>query len=260
MIGISKWIKDKNLFEIDGHIHLFNKDKVSKTIESAPLSVGFIDIEPKFIESYQSTMSYYDNYISNHYDESKTILLASSTNADEMIEMHKKWPNIIKGFGEIKCYAEWKGKELNLDKLSKYWPVFKYASENDLPIYIHFSLYDINRVKRLTSLLKRYPKVKVVLCHCGMDEFTEDKEFAFYSVLNLMDRFSNLYTDISYTALDYFSTCPMKLLKFKSDRILTGTDLNQISEDKKEENVSKINKVLPYFDNTFNIKKLFNLL
>ena len=45
------------------------------------------------------------------------ILLASSTTAQEMIDIHKRWPKIIKGFGEIKCYDKWNNKPLKLKGL-----------------------------------------------------------------------------------------------------------------------------------------------
>ena len=110
MIDLRSYIKGN---DIDGHTHLFDKDGCifRPSPDSIKKYVGFIDIEPKYISQYQSCMNYYEDYIENHLNDN-IILVASSVTPQEMIDMHKKWGNWIKGFGEIKCYNEWKGEEL----------------------------------------------------------------------------------------------------------------------------------------------------
>ena len=223
MIDLGKYISQNT---IDGHIHLFNKDGCIPFPNH--ICVGFCDIEPKYIDSYKSTMNYYSDFIKNYYNENNMILLATSTDEYEMIEIHKKWPNIIKGFGEIKCYDTWKGEELKLNRLSKYWKLFKYAGENNLPIYIHFSLSSQEAVNKFTSILKRFPKTKFVLCHCGMDKST-DNDFCYYSVMKLMNDYKNLWVECSWIALRYFNDNPLKLINMNRDRIILGSDMNHLT-------------------------------
>ena len=113
MISLSAYCSQNT---IDGHIHLFDKDGCIVVPDMN--CVGFCDIEPKYIDQYQNTIPYYDSFIKNNYKDS-IILLATSVDPSNMIEIHKKWPDIIKGFGEVKCYKEWKGVKLNLDILGQ---------------------------------------------------------------------------------------------------------------------------------------------
>ena len=253
MINLGQYCK-QNI--IDGHIHLFNKDGCIPFSKNA-IYVAFCDIEPKYIESYNSTMKYYDDFIMNHYNDN-IILLATSGTPSEMIDIHKKYSDVIKGFGEVKCYPEWNGKKLNLDKLSKYWDLAKYAKENQLPIYIHFSLYDDSFVERFKRFVLKFPEVKIVLCHCGMDE-TTDNDFCYHSVMKLMDECNNLWCDITWEALDYFSNNPFKLMNMDKSRLILGTDMNKLSmsQENYEKEWNKIHNLDSIINSDRNIKKLF---
>jgi predicted TIM-barrel fold metal-dependent hydrolase len=173
-----------------------------------------------------------------------------------MIDMHKKWGNWIKGFGEIKCYNEWEGEELKLDRLSEYWDVCKYAGEHNLPIYIHFSLYDLATEKRFINLLKRFPQTTFVLCHCGMDEKT-DNDFCYQRVCKLMKEFGNLWTDVTWKAFDYYSGNPLKLNQLDLSRVILGSDQNKKSKEMGK--IIKFNDLSCYINSDRNIKRLFNI-
>lgn len=244
---------------IDGHRHLFDKDGCVPFDNSTKI-VGFCDIEPKYIDSYKSTIKYYEDFIKNHYNENIT-LLATSLDEEEMIEMHKKWPDIIKGFGEVKCYKEWKGVELKLDRLSKYWKMFKYAGENNLPVYIHYSLNTEKEVKKFENILKRFPNTIFVLCHCGMDEWTNN-DFCHHTLTNLLYKYKNLIIDISFKAMDYYSDNPLKITQLSLDRVFIGTDENRISLERKgfkrtENDIKKWHIFDGFIKSDKNLNKLF---
>lgn len=226
--------------------------------------VGFINIEPKYIKRYSNCMGYYEQFIDNQYDNKSMILLASSTTAQEMIDIHKRWPKIIKGFGEIKCYDKWNNKPLKLKGLMQYWDVFKYAGEMHLPVYIHYSLNSPIDVMRLSKCLERFPQTTFVLCHCGMDEFQENLNETFYRTITLMQKYSNLWCDISYVALKWFAQNPMILQQLPQDRIILGSDINptmyNILKEPKSTEQSIVNYVKiidPFIHSDFNIGKLF---
>ena len=241
---------------IDGHIHLFDKDGC--IVVPNMKCIGFCDIEPKYLSQYQNTIPYYEDFISKKYDN--VYLLATSADPQNMIDIHKKWPDTIRGFGELKCYKEWKGEKLNLDKLSKYWSLCKYAAEYNLPIFVHFSLYDDYAVKRFSNLLNKFPSVKFVLCHCGMDKDT-DNDFCYHSVMKLMNDYSNLWVDATWEALDYFSDNSLKLTNMDRSRIILGSDMNKftMNEDNYKKEWGKIHNLDSFIKSDKNIKKLFNL-
>lgn len=260
MISLGQYCQQNT---IDGHMHLFDNKGIipySKDVEY----VGFCDVDPKEIGKYADTISYYEDFINNHYTD-KITLLAVSTSASNMIEIHKKWPKIIKGFGEVKCYNHFDDVDndvyydLKLDRLSKYWELGKYADKNSLPIYIHYSLYNEDNVEKFSNFISRYPNATFVLCHCGMDKET-DNDFCYHNVMKLMKEHHNLWVDASWEALDYFSNNPFKLTNMDRDRIIFGSDMSRKSmlklENLKKE-WDKIHNLDSMVKSDRNIKKLF---
>lgn len=124
---------------VDGHIHLFDKDKSIYDFDYTPLPklVGFIDIEPLCIDKYKSVGSMYESFIKKYYNKNKHILLLSGTNIDDIKKVYNKYPKIYKGFGEIKCYDKYKGRDVGTKKISFIDEVCKFSeSVGNLPIYI----------------------------------------------------------------------------------------------------------------------------
>ena len=54
----------------------------------------------------------YDEFINKCYDPYKHILLATGENSKDIISIYERYPNIIKGFGELKCYDSYKDIKL----------------------------------------------------------------------------------------------------------------------------------------------------
>ena len=107
----------------DGHVHLFNHESIVP-ISHTKTIVGFEDIEFRSLDQYTNgqTLEHYDNYIANNNLDG-IILSATGIDTKTIIDTHKKYPDIIRGFGELKCYAETKhGIKLpynNLDWVEK---------------------------------------------------------------------------------------------------------------------------------------------
>lgn len=248
---------------IDGHIHLFDKDGCIQIPQHK--SIGFCDIDPKSIELYSNTIPYYDDFINNHYKDN-IILLATSTDSKNMIDIHKKYPNIIRGFGELKCYNHFddvdndKYYEFKLDRLSRYYELCKYTNDKHLPIFIHYSLYDNKCVEKFTNLINKYPNTIFVLCHCGMDKET-DNDFCYHSVLKLMNEHQNLWVDVTWMGLNYFINNPLKLINMDRSRIILGTDMSRksMNEENYKKEWNKIHNLDSLIKSDRNIKKLFNL-
>lgn len=254
---------------IDGHIHLFDYRHPSVFAQegcTTPFTkfVGFLDVIPTALTKHVECLPYYDEFISNQYNDNM-ILLATGTSAQDMIAIAEKYPKIIKGFGEIKCYNKWHDKPLKLKGLRQYWDVFSYAAEHNMPVYIHYSLTTKTDVERFEACLKRFSRTKFVLCHCGMDEFQENHDTVYYRLVQLMSNHSNLYTDISFKALPYFANNPLRISQMPLRRVIVGSDINpyMYSTKKADEMQSNIYKNLRTIDNFVQsdsvLTSLFNL-
>jgi hypothetical protein len=218
----------------DGHIHLFDHSGTIYDYIDLPAHiskfVGFMDIDFKNIHKYSHdmVMHYYDDFIKNHYNSANTILLATANDCNTMIELYNKYPTIIKGFGELKCYSYYndddKQIELPYGNLDWIRPLCEFNKALKLPIYIHWYVYDDNRRDELDKLLSDYSSIPFVLCHCGLSPFKNfDKQFEY--VTSLILKHSNLYVDISYSAAKYFNTRLNHISTLKGKCFL-GTDLN----------------------------------
>lgn len=213
---------------IDGHIHLFDHNGfINKSlVDLSKKCVCFADIAFRYLEQYKNgeIINYYDNFIKRHYNPSKHILLATGITADEIIDIYKKYPQFIKGFGELKCYSEDIGGKLPFGNLKWIKPLLEYNVNICLPVYIHYNLDDDTKVSDFENLLKMY-NFPIVLCHCGMHDDC-DYVGIHYKILKLMNTYNNLYVDISHDAIDFYIKNINKLLELNNSRVIIGTDIN----------------------------------
>lgn len=260
---------------IDGHIHLFDlDDNIVDEIKHTSFDkfIGFIDIEPKYMDKYKDVSNIYENFIKNQYNSDKHILLVSGTSIENIIDTYNKHPNIYKGFGEIKCYDYFKGEKIGIKSTKLIKDVCEFSSKvGNLPVYIHFSLTKKEYVKRLKYILKTYPNIPVVLCHCGMEESYNyqnniihyDNDDIYRIVVELMKQYQNLWIDISFTAAKFFEEKPFLLYNLSVDRIILGTDINPFlistDQDKSDKYIGYYNILSQYFNNTRNIMNIFNI-
>lgn len=251
---------------IDGHIHLFDHEGVidQSLIDTSKKCVCFADVSFKYIDKYKGNnmIEIYDDFINNYYDPSKHILLATGENAEDIISIYKRYPNIIKGFGELKCYSEDINKKLPYGNLDWIKPVLEYNKDLGLPVYIHYNLEDIERVVNFTSILKKY-YFPIVLCHCGMYDDC-DNDLIHETLVELMKVHNNLYVDISHDATNFYLKNIDKLLKFDNNKVIIGTDINLaikrvIDDPSKEVNeiYDNFNKLSKMGNFNISIKKLF---
>lgn len=208
----------------DGHIHLFNHKEPLPQKPDFDKYVGFMDLEYDDITNINVLDSYTD-YIKNHWDKNKEILLATGITIDDIISIHKKYPDIIKGFGELKCYDLYKGIKVPYKKIGFVRDVVRYSSKNgNLPVYIHWELNNSTDVKKLEGVIKSYPSVPIILCHLGMNE--NNRDIAFVEAMRLQKQYSNVWLDISWDAAEYLLDNLMRLNNLDLNRVILGTDLN----------------------------------
>lgn len=269
-------LKSMNMTTCDGHIHLFDYrgEMVWKMPKQFQTIVGFMDIvfsQPEMYKTSKQVVGYYENYFNTHTPKCNEIILATGTTAKQAIDVYKRFPKQIKGFGEFKCYDKYinakTGEEIQLEFGNLDWirPVFEFDMALKLPIYIHFDLRNKTRVKELTELLEDFPMVPVVLCHCGMSKRNKDNDETFINVCGLMSEFQNLYVDISYDALNYFIVNQNKLLQLPPNRIFIGSDINlsmkklkgPMDIENEYKKMMSVSRLIP--NNDINIKTLFKI-
>lgn len=247
----------------DGHVHLFNHKEPLPSKQNFNRCVGFMDLEYDDVDNINVLDSYVD-YIKNHWDKNKEILLATGITIDDIKSIHEKYPDIIKGFGELKCYDSYKGMKVPYKKISFVKSVVHYSSKNgSLPVYVHWELNNSIDVKKLENVIKSYPSVPIVLCHLGMNE--ENRDLAFVEAMRLQKQYSNVWLDISWDAADYLWENPMRLNNLDLNRVILGTDLNNKlfgdnhdTEDREWGLEAFLNlKEYLHINNSKNIRRLF---
>lgn len=262
MISLAEYVKGYGLNEIDGHIHLFNHKETLNNPYPYPykLKVGFMDLE--FDVDELNVRDSYKRYINNYYTD-KDILLATSTNIDDIIYLLDTYPE-IKGIGELKCYDKYQDKSLPYKDINFVSDCCQLAKQYNVPIYLHWELNSEEYIKQLKELLQRYNDVTIVLCHCGFDNDLDEK--IFNEVIGMMSVYNNLWIDISYTALEFFNWNINKLNILDGSRVILGTDFNNKlfganhnPAKETQDIIYKLNHVSKYIDSDTNIKRLFNL-
>lgn len=251
----------------DGHIHLFNSKQALPQHDFGEVGkrVGFMDLE--YNRQNLRVIQSYDRFIENEYNES-IILLATGTTIEDIKSIYEKYPKIIKGFGELKCYNEYKGEKVPYKKISFVRQVCRYSMDNgNLPVYLHWDICDEKDVQKISKLLRDYPSVPIVLCHCGMNE--TNQSYAYTQVSQLMKQYQNLWVDISYTAMWYLGNYIMLLDGLDRNRIILGSDINNKLFGKNHDTEAELTQIRLKLDvieaylgrdkNQLNISRLFKL-
>ena len=247
----------------DGHIHLFNHKSSIARPNGCSKYVCFMDIEYDDLDNI-NVLESYKRFIDNDYNKYTDLLLATGVTIDDIKELYSKYSKIIRGFGELKCYDNYKGNKVPYKKIKLVRDVLKFSSQNgNLPVYVHWDLNDTNDLTKLSNAIKDYSSVPFVLCHFGLTD--NNSEFAIMAAAQLQREYGNVWLDMSYTAIDYFSNNLLKLSNFDYNRIIFGTDYNNKlftnnhAENERESIIEKISDVINYTQiiNQNNIKDLF---
>lgn len=205
----------------DGHVHLFSH-RGPLEHNCAPC-VGFADIELDHLDEYKDLPGMYRKYM----DKFKGVRwLATGMDINQIKEVAEALGDRCAGFGELKLYDVFKDKEVPYKRISLAREVCRYSQKKgNLPVYIHYELTNLNCVARFENLLKDFPEVPIVLCHCGMNE-KESPEFAWNQCGRMVRTYSNLYLDLSWAAAKYLSTNPFLLTQLPPDRCFWGSDFS----------------------------------
>lgn len=258
-------IAPQPILDWDGHIHTFNHKSIIPKEHMCSQRVCFMDIEFDDLDNI-NVLDSYKKYINNGYDKNADILLATAIDVEDIKALYNKYPNIIKGFGELKCYDVYAGEKIPYKKIKLVREIVEFSRKNgDLPVYIHWELNNTKDLTKLVSVIKKCPQVPIVLCHFGINDNNGD--FASVAAMQLQREYSNVWLDLSYTALNYFSNNILKLTNYDYNRIIIGTDYNNKifgenhTEKERQSIMDKITTVVNFtkISNKNNIKNLFGI-
>ena len=220
MISLSNYLQQ--IPTVDGHIHLFNYTDFVESPLKFDKQVCFMDVE---FDKEGNAEEAYDRFIKEKYNSRKHILLCTAQDPADIASIFKNHKNSFQGFGELKLYDKYQDQEVPYKKISYLRTICKLSAENgNLPVYVHWELTSDSHIKFFENVLKSYPQVPIVLCHCGMNG--ENNADAYYQCQRLAQTYDNLWLDISYVALDYFAKEPMKLCNLPMNKLIVGSDLN----------------------------------
>ena len=245
----------------DGHVHLFDASGLTPIKRHFPC-IGFMDIWFHELSKYTEDKSeqLYNKYLPQV--NKNNIILSTAPDPDQVIHIYESHKEVIKGFGELKCYdysfATNEPKKLPFKDLKWVEEICNY-NDMGLPVYIHYSL-DEGNVGNLIHIIEDYPHIPFIICHCGVgtrDEYgfslqgTTNESFKL--ALNLALKYDNVYLDISYTAYDALKDNLDSLQK--TDKFLLGTDINpqQFNSDNVDGNIL-------YKTQIKNFKNYYNIL
>ena len=114
-------------------------------------------------------------------------------------------------------------------------PVYEYAAEQNLPVWIHSDIGDPISDKptflyEIEETVKKHPKTKIVWCHVGDTRGLNIKELPEITV-RLLKTYPNLYYDISWVVFEqviapYGKPAPVwvKIIEQFPDRFMVGSD------------------------------------
>lgn len=255
------WVK------IDGHFHGFNHKSSIEMVDGYGKAVTFMDLE--YDKKNLNPAKSYNEFTKSSYNDEKHILLATGVTIEDIKSIYESHKEIIKGFGELKCYDEYKGEKVPYKKISFINQVCRFSKEvGCLPVYIHWGITNDKDLKHLRRTLTIYGDVPVVLCHCGMND--TNQSYAYTQVCQLMKDYRNLWVDLTYTAAEFFSENIMLLDALDKSRIILGTDINNKIFGKTHnvgEEISSIKSQISIIENYIgfgrsegNILKLFSLI
>lgn len=218
MKSISTYVNESLSIDtsIDGHVHCIGGEEFKSTAIFRVCALNDWPDQPREV-NYPEFEKWFD-LISN-LPTKQDITLGIGANKDEMLRMLSD--DRFSGYGEIlvnKLTND--GTRVRDIEMAKF-----VLSKTSKPVYIHYELTE-DSIRDIENLLNQFPNSKIVLCHCGLSRHTDD-DTAYKLFYHLINRYDNLWGDISWHTLTYFIDNQDLMLKLPNDRIFCGTDCSE---------------------------------
>lgn len=247
VFGCNKTTAPDNIIEIDPTIDSFEIYDVHEqiaTLDQVPRFLAAMDkaeIDKIVILGSPEATFIYKEGFKNHHINNK-----------ELMKMLEKYPNrfiifptidprdtnelevfksyINEGAAGLRLFSgqyAWFYRHIGPVNRTELYPVLQYCQDNNIPIMFNMNPGNEDLQQQFEDILRRYPKAKIVCPHFCLSSIKSER-FEY-----LMDKYPNLYTDISFGHFfeDGLKRISKNVTKFTKlfdkyqDRILFGTDL-----------------------------------
>lgn len=271
---------------IDSHSHFINQEIIKDRVRDEEFVSGFQNpsveegkkmwleamdknnVEKAIFLALQNGNEEFLKFI----EQSERFVGITNVNPTDPEAVEKVKSDFKKGCVGVKLYATSGGFDIGDGSA---FPFYRYCEEHSIPIIIHFGVsigrnsdLDLGNPLRLSRVISRFPKLKVVIAHFGAGFFKE--------ALLLMYKNENVYFDTSGTnnwlEVSPFGWSLKDLFKISlravgGKRILFGTDSHRMSEGYRENILQEQMKIVEELggqelvEDIFynNAKKVFNL-
>ena len=155
--------------------------------------------------------------------------------------MFEAYPGVFRGVGELFFRHDdltlMTQGEVPRPNNKTMWPVYDFCSEYGLPVSLHHNVTSVGvssypkYLHELEETLRKFPKLKVVFCHCGVSRRVNAPYYT-KMVDRLLREYPGLHVDYAWVVYDEMIYKDQKVQKDwvdltekYSDRILIGSDV-----------------------------------
>lgn len=229
------------------HTVIFGLPVVKKWSYYDPVRPGYYEDDDDRVYYYSLTDAYVaQEYLSLSPEQQKRLypficgFNPTDKNAVEHIERIMTWyPGVFVGIGEILTRHDDLSR-LTSDEQSRanhpaLDPVYTYAADHDLPIWIHSNIGTVNNPnpiygEEIKEVLDNHPDTRIVWCHAGYSRnlnITGHPEY----IRDMLKQYPNLWVDLSWVLYDdviakdgVIGEAWADLIRDYPKRFLIGTD------------------------------------
>lgn len=212
---------------IDAHIHLFDHAGLLENIPER--CIGFCDIPlykgPDLDGICEDAYDKYLPYLVQRYPCAK--FLCTAPTFSELTRIWAKHRYLLSGFGELKMYDIYKDKAAPYKDSVFLEQVLNFSAQNgNKPVYVHWTIRTPLDYRTLRSLANKYPRVPLVLCHCGLDQYLTEPLNSFRLALRLAIECPSIWLDLSWHGLIWLNKNPAQFSELPRTKILLGSDFS----------------------------------
>ncbi|MCP4349696.1 MAG: amidohydrolase [Desulfobacterales bacterium] len=170
-----------------------------------------------------------NNYMSEKCEEYDTRVTGMATvfpgeeNAEKILQ-----EAFDSGLGGLKLHAHVQCFDMNSEHMNL---VYECCRINKKPVVMHVGRepkstayrcdpYELCSVEKLENVLKDFPDLKICVPHLGFDETDAYRK--------LIEKYDNLWLDTAMVITDYFQIEKVDLSRYRSDRVMYGSDFPNI--------------------------------
>ena len=225
MLSLDEYIK-RGIDVCDCHVHWFGRKGIASYTK--PHEDMIVMVENNLKYQNDDLLPYFEDLFTRGIPKNSH-LLGIGKDEEETEKIYWNYKDKLFGIGEVKAYKHYKNSD-RIEKEHFNTGLLNWTTHYGLPIFVHWDLNG-KHDKELYDIIKSNRNIPFILCHCGMNDI-DDQKTAFNKSIELQTTLPNLWLDISWVALEYFSNHPTELARIEMpDHVLVGTDFSSNTKD-----------------------------